>query len=34
MYVYCLSQTNCFVVSKLFRLTTNSRCFKLGSKSG
>ena len=32
MYVYCHSQTDCFVVSQLFSVARHAGRFKLGSK--
>ena len=32
IYIYCHLQTDCFVVSQLFRVATLTRCFELGSK--
>ena len=31
-HIYCLPQTDCFVVSQLFSVARSTRCFKLGSK--
>ena len=34
IYIYCHSQTNCFIESQHFSVARYVRCFKLGSKTG